>query len=175
MQTMLSMDVWVLERLFTPFAWKIERLTGRTNFFLALLCFGIAGVFASFAVVINPLWFSLSGDCSMASGCLFLSLLACGEHMRGRHTWNVPAWVQMSAGARRLVAIFAAVDVFLMVLEAYAGLPMVYVGLEKNGTLAHRLAYILLTAGLYFIAVRRPPLDVSVKREVVQNRSQQAA
>jgi hypothetical protein len=37
-----AIDTFILERIYTPFAHSVEIITGRTNFFLAWLAFGLA-------------------------------------------------------------------------------------------------------------------------------------
>ena len=49
----LKIDTFILERIFTPFAWWFEYKTGRTNFFLAWWAYGFAVLFEVMALAVG--------------------------------------------------------------------------------------------------------------------------
>ncbi len=166
-----KIDTLVLDRVFTPFAWRFERLTGRTNFFLAWLCFGVVMLTEILSLGLKA---SLTHDLEIMDiffGPLLIIALAYLLHVvshederaqRGSRATGTLSY--HSVGSMRLTIVLAACFSSVQLLEQMHGFASLITDpkvLEQCVWCINIWTYLW---GAYFMSVRRPPYDWGRKK-----------
>ncbi len=160
---LLEIDTFLLERIFTPFAWWFERKTGRTNFFLAWWCYGIALLGIVFSVGLGV---TQTHDFGIDVVIGSLLIIGCGgmlmraQYLNERITRD-PAVLPAPRGtADRLLRVGLALLTVLCIVQVLLETHSIN-SIMSDPRVLKRFVWLLgsgtYVLAIYFMDVQRPP------------------